>query len=245
MKAMGRLTTLVLVVVVGLNLISQSAVAASQSSNLTITIAVRNYARVDKDTLVNAEDVATQIFRETGLETKWLDLALEPEGQQEVSRDPKIFQIQLGLIPADMADRLHFRNNVMGFAPGEGLDRQVVYVFYDRVEDMARFRSILIRNPSKAQILGTVIDHEIGHVLLNVESHSSKGIMRGHWDLWDLQDIANGRLFFTSSQCEIIRTEVVKRVGQRKPLQVAGLPIPAMPLDAADFTVRPSSVENW
>jgi len=58
------------------------------------------------------------------------------------------------------------------------------------------------------------IAHEIGHLLLNLETHSATGIMRGDWDLRDLQGVATGFLLFTPQQAEIIRTEVARRASR-------------------------------
>lgn len=232
MKSMRkRLSGLVLILTGGLLLAaSQTAAADSQASNLAITIAVRNYAGVDNDTLEKDERVATQIFREAGVEARWVDLALTPEDQLEASTHPHhSFQIQLGIIPSEMAGRLHLPNNVMGFAPGADPARQVVYVFYSSVEALAerqkvaRIKGNVRLNATKAQILATMIAHEIGHVLLNLPSHSATGIMRGNWDLKDLEDVACGCLLFTPQQAEVIRAEVVRRLGQRKAVEVGRL----------------------
>ena len=42
------------------------------------------------------------------------------------------------------------------------------------------------------------------HLLLNQESHSSAGIMRGDWNLKDLQDAVYGYLLFTPQQAEVL-----------------------------------------
>jgi hypothetical protein len=100
-------------------------------------------------------------------------------------------------------------------------------VFYNSVEALAQrqkevgIKGDSLRYATKAQILGNMIAHEIGHVLLNLRSHSATGIMRGDWDLQDLQDVAYGCLLFTRLQAEIIRAEVVRRVGQAESVQVA------------------------
>jgi hypothetical protein len=61
------------------------------------------------------------------------------------------------------------------------------------------------------------------HLLLNLSSHSDTGIMRGEWDLKDLQDAAFGNLLFTSPQAEVLRAEAARRVAQQKAVEVAGL----------------------
>ena len=214
--------------------VSQTAAEESPAKNLAI-IAVRNYAGVDDETLAKAEAVATGIFRKAGVEVRWVDLPLDSVDQPEAStsHDRPSFQIQVGIIPAGMACRLHMPKNVMGFAPGTGPARQIVYVFYGSVEALAkrqkaaRIKGKVLRYATKAQILGTMIGHEMGHVLLNLPSHSSTGIMRGNWDLEDLQQVAFGSLLFTGHQSEVIRAEVARRVGQRKAVEVAPLELSA------------------
>jgi hypothetical protein len=121
-------------------LLAAGQTAAAQASNSAITIAVKNYARVDNETLMRAEGVAVKIFRKAGVETRWVDLAITPEVQQEASTDlqPFIFQIQLSIIPSAMADRLGLPTDVMGLAPGAEPDRRMVYVFYSSIEALAQ-----------------------------------------------------------------------------------------------------------
>lgn len=50
------------------------AVAANaKNTSGTFTVHVPNFARVDPKTLADAENVATDIFRHTGVETRWVD----------------------------------------------------------------------------------------------------------------------------------------------------------------------------
>ena len=51
----------------------------------------------------------------------------------------------------------------------------------------------------------------IGHLLLNVQTHSPAGIMRGDWNLWDLQNASYGYLLFTTRQAKAIREEAGRR----------------------------------
>jgi hypothetical protein len=128
--------------------------------------------------------------------------------------------VWLRILSPAMVGRLGLPSNRLGLAPGTGPDRQDVDVFYSRVEEaaqrqrIARAHNIISQNASAGQILGAVIAHEIGHVLLDLASHSRTGIMRGDWELADLYDIATERLSFTSHQAEVIRAELVRRAGQ-------------------------------
>jgi hypothetical protein len=70
-----------------------------------------------------------------------------------------------------MADRLP--QTVMGHA---GIAARRVYVFFDRiVENTAR--------ENRAVMLGRVMAHELGHVLIGESGHSVDGIMQAHLNL--------------------------------------------------------------
>jgi len=93
-------------------------------------------------------------------------------------------------------------------APGrEGNGIGVIYVFDDRVKNCSEHNETLHRD----QLLGAVIAHEIGHLVLPTHSHSETGIRRAMWDQQDFQLAAHGELGFTPRQAELIRNEVLRR----------------------------------
>jgi hypothetical protein len=195
---------------------------------LTVTIHVYNFAQVDGRVLRDAEEVATEIFRKAGVETRWVDFVSASENMQShlaVHGSYNLSAIQLDFLPSLRAERLGLPNNVMGLAPGTGLDRQLVYVLYDKVEALAEIQMSARAGGCnstygiRVQILGYAIAHEIGHILLNLESHSDSGIMRADWDLRQLQDACYGYLVFTPPQAEAIRLEVARRSGQQATLE--------------------------
>jgi hypothetical protein len=219
--------------------VAQNTAAGSADTSLTVTIHVFNYAEVDHKTLMEAEKIAAGIFRKVRVETRWTHAAPTPKINQDSTDQSSwdLTDIDLNIVPRVMADRLGLPNKAMGLAPGTEPDRQVVYVFYNSVEALAQsqvravFDGSIRRQATTAQVLGHAIAHEIGHLLLNLESHSAIGIMRGDWDLNDLRDIASGFLLFTPQQAEVIRAEVAKRVGVRRfeqlqTVEVAGLESP-------------------
>jgi hypothetical protein len=53
-------------------------------------------------------------------------------------------------------------------------------------------------------LLGHVMAHEIGHLLLPVNSHASRGIMRGEWDVVQTQHARTGTLGFTSTEARLM-----------------------------------------
>jgi len=193
----------------------QNAEAHATESNLQFTIQVRTYGKIDPRTLAEAEKIAGEIFREAGVQSRWVDEKDTP--QRQIDNSANNLDIRLHILPASMANRFGLPSNVMGVAPGTGPDRQHVYVFYNRAQELAHRqletqpRGPISQHASVSQILGAMVAHEIGHVLLNMPLHSETGIMRGAWDMKDLYDVAHHCLFFTPSQAEMIRSEVRRR----------------------------------
>ena len=52
--------------------------------------------------------------------------------------------------------------------------------------------------------MGTVIAHEVGHVLLRQKGHSPKGLMRSLLDVDDWERAAMGLLWFSPDDAAII-----------------------------------------
>ena len=76
----------------------------------------------------------------------------------------------------------------------------MVYVFFDQITGFSNVHQI-----DSGLAMGTVIAHEVGHVLLNKEGHSAEGLMRATWDSNDWQRAAEGFLLFSFDDTETIR----------------------------------------
>jgi hypothetical protein len=188
--------------------LSGIAAASAPEKSWIITIHVNNDAKVNGAALTRAERAASAVFTKAGIQSQWIDPSSTGERSFPASH------IKLEILPSLITYRLGVRlsDSAVGLAPGSGPDRQWVYVFYNRVEALA-MKYIADTHGDTAQILGHVIAHEIGHLLLKVQSHSATGIMRGGWDRWDLQNASYGYLHFTPQQAQVIREEVGRRSG--------------------------------
>jgi predicted Zn-dependent protease len=225
-----------LVLASGLTGLGHATAVASPETSLAITIHVRNYAGVTPQILTQAEQVATEIYRKAGVETRWADIVLS-ENSQVNSVDHQAFtlaDIQLSIFPDVMSDRLGLSNSVMGLAPCTGPDRGIVYVFDSKVRNLswtvlsAYTRGDMDRRVSKGQVLGHAIAHEVGHLLLNQQGHSALGIMRGEWGFADLRDAADGLLLFTPQQGEFLRADVRSRNTRQDTFKDAALESPVL-----------------
>ena len=218
----------------GLTGLGYAAPAAPSETSPAITIHVHNYARVAPNTLAEAEEVATGIFREAGVETRWANSVLHAEDDPEPFAGHLTYSfadIQLSILPREMSDRLGLSRDVMGVVPGA--DAQIAYVFDSKVEalfqtTLSAYRTGHIdRRVSESQILGIAIAHELGHLLLDLQGHSADGIMRGEWGLTDLRNAAFQMLLFTPQQSEVLRANARSRNTKREILKVAELESPA------------------
>ena len=61
---------------------------------------------------------------------------------------------------------------------------------------------------SEGDMLGFVIAHELGHLLLGSNSHSTTGVMQAHWSATTLHEAAHNSLFFTSHQAATLRARL-------------------------------------
>jgi hypothetical protein len=224
-----------LVLASGLAAVGETAKADSSETSPAITIHVRNYAGVAPKTLAEAEEVATGIFRNAGVETRWTDDVLTVENDQaDPANHPadSLADIQLSILPREMSDRLGFPKNVMGLVPGT--DAQVAYVFDSQVNTLfssalnAMCHGQLDRQVSRSVILGHAIAHELGHLLLDLKGHTTQGIMRAEWGLKDLWDAAHRILVFSPEQADVLRADVRRRNAPLETFDAVELGSPAL-----------------
>lgn len=173
---------------------------------------VYDYAHVNRRELGAAEGVAREIFADAGVETAWVDCPLSKEESRQYEyrgcqSEMGAEDVVLRILPGSMAKRLQVGGEPLGFGQDcpEAEPACEASVFYDEVEKLARsgYRADLI--------LGHVIAHEAGHVLLGA-GHSRDGIMRAQWSGHELQLISWGMLLnFTNTQSRSIRDSISRR----------------------------------
>jgi hypothetical protein len=69
---------------------------------------------------------------------------------------------------------------------------------------------------NEGDLLGYVVVHELGHLLLGLDSHSAEGVMRGKWDFAALQQAARGTLIFSASEAERMRSRYLLARARQK-----------------------------
>lgn len=164
-----------------------------------ITILVFNSARVLPADLARSEQQGAMIFREADINTVWVDCAAG-SAEQACHQPPGPNQFVLHIVPRGQTST----DTVFGMAfLGDEDMGKYTNVFYDRIEQLHRDSGA-----SPAGLLGTVAAHEIGHLLLGSNSHSSTGIMAARWEKEELQRLSMGCLRFTPEQASRMRSRI-------------------------------------
>lgn len=209
------------VLTVGLPGVATTVMAGPSEQSLRITLHVINYAEVPENTLIQAEQKATAIFRKAGVETVWHHVPLPPENRpvQLPSFNSPPLDLRIYIIRRSRAKRMEERlgrasGDVFGFSPlmADGREGRLAYVFYHSIRE---YVVKYIVPEQGALLLGLAIAHEVGHLLLPHNSHSHRGIMRARWDRRDLE-FAAADLVFTAQQAKSIRDEVARRLKEQE-----------------------------
>ena len=200
--------------------LSQAVVADEPGPTPQITVYVYNWARVEPNTLREAKEVATHIFRKAGVEATLLDGSLSSEEEREklVTGRHRSSNFFVHIVSLSLAENFGLPTQVLGIAPGtpQEPNRDLAYVFDHVAARLAQEQlkalenRTVFMNANKGYILGHGIAHEIGHVLLQA-SHSPAGLMRAQWTRPDFLNMVGRNLHFTSKEAARLRAEVSRR----------------------------------
>ncbi len=202
----GSILTLAILVV------SQCANAQTQAPTTlrvrpSIKLRIYNYG-ISNTLLLRSEKEATAIFNHAGLAVGWVDCPLSAEESPSYPgcmNTMRSTDFTIRILTMRDARRIAMHRDALG----EALECQgdysgcSAYIFYRDIQELAREW-----DASESEILGHALAHEIGHLLLGANSHSSEGIMRASWREQELSTIARSHLFFTDEQSRRMCAEV-------------------------------------
>jgi hypothetical protein len=163
------------------------------------TVSVYNDAGVPPTVLDRAEQRARSIFARADLDVVWVNCPqASTEDALACNRTDVSGYIALRIIPNAISSTSHAVFGVAFLSPdGAG---KYSDVFWKRAEDLHE-----TSNLDLGSILGSVMAHELGHLLLGSNAHALSGIMRAHWEGEELRRIAMGTLLFTPRQAKLMR----------------------------------------
>ena len=187
----------------------EGVLAGAPGPAATIRVRVNNYTQASNAVLASAEREAGRIFGEAGLTLVWL--TCPPSHSSAVQQDPcheapQATDIILRILAAPT--RNEFQDTVFGFA----VRPLFASVYYDRVVRRA------IRDDAEFEvhfILGCVMAHEIGHLLIGSNGHSSSGVMQASWERKQIRQAVTSSLLFTPQQARQIQAAAQMRTKLR------------------------------
>jgi hypothetical protein len=190
--------------------VPQTAPAARANKEKQITVRVRNYTGIDSGLLLKAEATANKILREAGAESVWIVCfdGTAWSGNAACTTIPGLEDLTVNVRPLPASQGSHLREGVFGYAneegeQGFGCD---AWVFIDPIERFAVANGL-----NWVQLLGHVFAHEVGHLLLGVNSHSGIGLMRAQWSRRELLAANQGGLFFSAAEGKRLQKAVLAR----------------------------------
>jgi len=212
-----------LLLCLGLPGLARARTTGTSQPDLRMTVAISNYAQLPEGMLAQAEEEAARIFRHAGVETVWLDCAPAATMSVKDPACPTGFSptvLFVRILPRSMAKLLDLPHKSCGVAApsSNGGFGAHAFVSVPCVQELAISRGARLET-----ILGYMLAHEMGHLILGPGSHSQEGVMYGHWGREQVEGAIWARLRFTLREAKAIQAQVLKRVGAERAGQVARL----------------------
>jgi hypothetical protein len=173
-------------------------------SRPTLVFRIINDGQIPEEVVETAKKHVAHIYGHSGIQVEWF------EG--DATRCSKVngkLDLTMIFVPESVAQTMNRPKDATGFAvsnDGQGLRR--AYIFVERVGRQAavvQSRGSLEEKAAKGLILGEVIAHEAGHLMLPHDSHSARGIMQARLNLNTIEQGLRGGLLFTPEQAKQIR----------------------------------------
>lgn len=168
-----------------------------------ITVNVYNDARVPEPVLAKAKREAAGIFHRAEVKIMWIDCSsLRGQGATDSACGNPMDRSHLAVRIVPWSSTSGGAVFGIAFLSPEGTGAYSD-VFYDSVAKLHEEW-----HASIPTLLGHVIAHEVGHLLLGTNAHSRTGIMRSKWQGEELRSIAMGGLLFTPPQIESFKARL-------------------------------------
>ncbi len=173
--------------------------AAEEPHNQQLTVFVAERAGTPAGVLAEAERNAAKVFHSAGVDIGWINCDEKhlTEACQKVHQADLIVHLvpRAGALSGDIFGVAFIEQGVGVYAD----------VFFGSIQRLHEQDGAISLSP----ILGDVLSHEVGHLLLGSNSHSKDGIMQPHWSTQQLRQAAMGRLRFNKDQAEKIRNKIL------------------------------------
>ena len=189
----------VLLWILVLGLAIQSHAAGSRQDNPQLRVFVIDDAG-SPQLLPDAERTASRVFLKTGVVVDWVHCSQPCPSRCSAEPQPGTLVIRVLLEPRTRPSEM-FGVSFLG-PDGSGAYADIFLAPIQRLRES-------VTDISVSATLGAVMAHELGHLLLGSNAHSSQGIMQAHWQSEQLRDVGKGGMQFTPEQARRIHNKLI------------------------------------
>jgi hypothetical protein len=191
---------LALCLLVAISLMLGSGAAIAQPNNvLSVRVRIRDYANIPTGCMTSAQERVKDLYAAIGVHTIWAE-TLHPGQVPFPAGDYIPGDLLINIVTPAMSRRMGVAEDTLGLAVTLVSGDKIAYLLFDRIRHVA-----MDSNGQAADVLGLVIAHEIGHLLLPYGSHSLNGLMRPSWRPEDFLRAIQRQPTFTQTQADRIR----------------------------------------
>jgi hypothetical protein len=181
-------------------------------NRIRMTLVVCDQATVNSESLAAANQAVNRIMGDAGFDVVWIEAgdllnADLPSVPDSAWRNRLPANGYLAVVITPIAVKGSSKTEA-GFAAVTAGPYRRAYVFYDRVKTFSNMIEAMPNNKSVGLVLGHVIAHELGHLLIPGHAHTPVGIMRGEWDHQQWKIAARGSLLFDPTQAKLMRDQL-------------------------------------
>jgi Aspartyl protease len=170
-----------------------------------ITVAIYDDVRLSPQVLAEAQDEAMRVYQKAGVTISWIvckSSNMEAEADVRCQDSPTATRLNLRIVPhASKASDGIFG---VAFLSAEGTGAYTD-VSYNSAEELDQEWHVGL-----ARVLGHVMAHELGHLLLGSNAHSRQGIMCPRWHGDELHLASKGSLLFSEDQARFMRERLAR-----------------------------------
>lgn len=173
---------------------------AGDAQTTQLNVSVYNDAGVAQPMLNKAESVAASVLGRAEVQVKWQN-CFERTKSTRACQHPEAEQLSIRITPNSITS---MQASIFGvaFLSADGSGRYAD-VFYSHVQQLENENGA-----SLPELLGSVMAHELGHLLLGSNAHSETGIMQRQWRAAELKQLQRGALLFTTQQARKMQSRM-------------------------------------
>ena len=175
-----------------------------------ITVVVHDRANVKPETLAVAKQLANRVLNVAGFAVTWINIQDDLNKDGSGTNSEQTGFLRSGYLSVVITSTAYPGSglNEGGFAAVTAGPYRRAYVFLDRVEAFSEKVTNFRGEKIVGTVLGHVICHELGHLLMPNTPHPLFGIMRGDWDSKQWQEATQGLLLFSRGQAERMKSQI-------------------------------------